>query len=128
MVQIEGLRELRRLVNPPEELYSDAWRRSMQALAAAGEAAARSAAPHGATLRLSRSIRARVQKRPFPLWTAIRVGARNRRYPYPRLLEFSPKHGHKRWLAGAINRVWASADRFLGDAGQRILERWRGGT
>ena len=124
-IELEGLSALRRLLEPPENLYAKPWEEGMDKLASMGGLAAQRSAPL-ATGKLQGSIRTRVQKKPFPTWIAIRVGARARktRYPYPRLLAFSQKHGHKDWLLKAVQPVWRGAEDVLRKAGDIIARRW----
>ena len=131
---IEGLAELRRLINPPSELMAEPWRDAMDALAAAGQAAAQAAAPRGATGQLRVKIFGRVQRKPMPMWVAIRARAKRksrkypRGYPYPRLLEVSAKHGHKGWFtAPLMSAMVGRAEQELAKAGDAIQRRWATG-
>ena len=129
-VYIEGLKELRRLLTPPDELLAEPWKKAMDVLAAKAQEAARAAAPVGQTGVLKARIYAKVQKKPFPLWLAVRSrGVRKsaaypRGYPYPRLLEYSGKHQHKGWFTSAVQSAWAMADTMLAQAGDEIEKKW----
>lgn len=131
-VHIEGLRELRRLLTPARNLYAKPWSDGMRDLASRGGLAAQRGAPVG-TGNLQSRIRTAVQRSPFPSWIAIRNRAvrRSRAYPqgfpYPRLLAFSAKHGHKNWLMRAVMPVWGRAEATLNRAGNEIAKRWQGG-
>ena len=124
-VDMIGLAELRRLMTG-NELYAGPWRSGMTRLASQAGLSAQHGAPV-ATGKLQGSIRAAVQNRPFPLWAAVRVRARRRGYPYPRLLEFSPKHQHREWFLRALRTVWAGADTVLNDIGAQIARKWAAG-
>ncbi len=128
-VDIIGLAELRKLMTG-DDLYATAWRSGMTKLASQAGLAALGHAPVGGAKdphagRLQASIRTAVQNRPFPQWAVVRVNARAaKRYGYPRLLEFSPKHHHKEWLLKAVRQVWAGADLVLNEIGEKIARRW----
>ncbi len=129
-IEIQGLKVLQTLLKG-NELYAGPWKEGMERLAEKGGHATRGGAPYR-TGRLHDSVRTAVQKRPFPQWAAIRVRAvsktRSTKYPrgyaYPRLLEFSPKHGHRGWMARAMAPVIAGADRVLEEIGRKIATKW----
>lgn len=129
---VEGLKELRRILRPPDELLAEPWKRAMTNLSEAGGQAALNAAPVKSGL-LRRKIYAKVQKKPFPQWAAARArGTRKsakypKGYPYPRLLEFSQRHGHKGWFTTAVQQAWNQADAVLAKAGNEIQEIWKRG-
>lgn len=132
-VHIEGLRQLRRLIRPPSNLLAKPWHNAMTDLKEAGERVARRHAPVRTGYLLSK-IKSAIQKKAMPMWAAIRVRARRRShgYPrgfeYPRLLEYSPKHGHKGWFNPPIRSLWGSRARLaLTKAGKEIARRWRRG-
>lgn len=137
-VSVEGLRGLRRLLTPPDELLADPWKTAMIFLAESGEGKAKAGAPV-ATGRLREKVGGRVQKKPMPMWVAIRArglrkaraGATSRSaayyrrgYPYPRLLNYSPKHGHRFWFDTAVSPMLATADEALEKAGDEIARLW----
>lgn len=80
--------------------------------------------------KLKASIRERIQKKPFPTWIAVDAQARGRRggnrsnYPYPRLLEYSSKHGHAGWLSNALNKVWRNVETDLNRIADAIARKW----
>ena len=129
-IEVSGLKTLMKMLDNPEgELYGPAWRKGMEDIAAQGGASAERGAPRDAG-QLAGSISVDVQKRLFPQWAAIRVKAvrRSKAYPsgfsYPRLLAFSPKHGHRDWLINAVAPIWNNADKFLERIGQEIARQW----
>ena len=74
----------------------------------AGRAAGKVAAPVGATRQLSSNITFRVSAKQIPTFVAIVASARSRQgFPYPKLLEFSPKHKRKGWLSTPLEGVVA---------------------
>ena len=127
--RVAGLNELLRLIEPPSNLYGEPWREGMMALARKGEIAAKFAAPVK-TGWLKSHIRGVVQRKPMPKWVAIRSRGTNphrRGYPYPRLLEFSPKHHHQGWFSGVKETIIAQVDAALSQISRGILERWTRG-
>ena len=129
----KGLKELHALLVPGNALLERPWKAAMEALAEAGAEAARQAAPVGKTGQLKAGIYARVQKGTFPKWVAIRSRAKRkspkypRGYPYPRLLEYSAKHGHKGWFSTAIEGAWGQkAESVLAEASNEIAKIWQG--
>lgn len=131
-VDVVGLQELQRVLSQPVQLYGDVWRAGITRLASQAGLSAQRGAPvytglakRGVVVgRLQGSIRAVVQNRPIPQWAAVRVRARNKGYPYPRLLEFSPKHQHASWFLRALQVAWRGADRVLNDIGEQIAHNW----
>ena len=134
-ITINGLKELRKLLTPPENLYGGAWRSGMTSIVSRTGLAAQRAAPVGSGAdphigRLQGSVRTRMDKRPFPMWAVVSVTGRTRSkkyprgYPYPRLLEFSPKHGRQSWLINAAGTVWRGAEQVLGRIGDAIARQW----
>ena len=126
-VEVSGLAALRRFLTPAEDFYGPPWKDGMDRIAAKTLSAGRSAAPHG-TGKLQASLRTRVQKGGFPTWLAIDARATAaKRYPYPRLLEYSPKHHHTRWLQGALDKVWGNVAGELNKIADAIARRWERG-
>lgn len=140
-VTIKGLKELKYKLQNADEMTAGPWKRAMTEIADAGYAAILNSAPQR-TGRLKSKIFVKVQQKPFPLWVAIRARgvakwdkknlrksrSRNRYprgFPYPRLLEFSPKHGHAGWFYKRIApAVQSKADSALATAGREIAEKW----
>ncbi len=102
-------------------------------------AAARQKAPHGRTDQLAEKLQYKVNPGPDPRWVVIktdamatpkRPGARGTtrtKYPYsyPKLIEFSPKHGHREWLRTAVRGARTKIYPLLKKAGLAIEDRWR---
>lgn len=131
-VQVRGLRELQRTLKG-NQLYAEPFRETMQAIGQAGEAVAARSAPKGRTGRLEAQITHAIQKRPLPLWAAIRSRARrrSRKYPrgyvYGRLLNFSLKHGHRGWFTEPLKRLAGQVQPYLRAAAAKIEQKWRTG-
>lgn len=124
VVRIEGLDALRSKLTP--ELYRPAAKQALKAMADAGASSARAGAPR-MTGRLQGSIRPKVNSGAAPAWAAVKVGALNPRgYPYPRLLEFSPRHRHQNWLKSAIDRVASAFSSALDKAASEIERKFGG--
>ena len=124
-IHVEGLAQLIKVLTPPENLYAGPWARGMRALGTQAGLAAQRGAPVDTGYLQSR-IRTAVQNRPFPTWIAIRSRAQRRGYPYPRLLAFSPKHGHRDWLINALKPVIAGSEHVLNRIAQEIERKWSG--
>ncbi len=127
---IEGLDSTRRLIKPADDLIAAPWRGAMTDLAQSGAAAGVSAGP-GRSGRLRSRIYARVQQKPFPMWAAVRSrgSRRSKAYPkgfaYPRLLEYSQKHGHAGWFSRAVEpRLIGAAEGALATAASEVERRW----
>lgn len=124
----DGLAKLQRLIRG-DVLFAKPWSDGMEDLAKKGGGAARSHAPFRSG-KLQASIQHAVQKKPFPTWAAVRVSAKTRSskypsgYPYPRLLAFSPKHGHKDWLLRAVHPVWTNVAVTLDRIAAGIARNW----
>lgn len=131
-VDIKGLKELRALLNPSHELYAKPWTEGMQSFAEEGAREARGGAPV-LSGKLLLSIRPAVQKKPVPLWAAIRVPARRRSpaypqgFPYPRLLAFSRKHNHRDWLIKAVGPMIRGIPSKLNAIANDIARKWERG-
>jgi hypothetical protein len=125
IVDMPGLATLRKVMTP-DSLYLQPWRDGMEKLAGLASSRAQSFAPVGQTGKLRRSVRAVVQKKPFPTWLAVRVYAKagKKRYSYPKMLNYSPKHHHKLWLDRAIDPVWSGAEHMLNEIGAEIGRNW----
>ena len=123
-VEVSGLNALRRFLSPPDNLYGPPWKDGMEAIAKKSRLSAVSAAP-SRTGKLRSSIRDRVQKNVFPTWVAVDArAAAKKRYPYPRLLEYSNKHHHVGWLSDALNKVWRTVESDLNKIADAIARRW----
>lgn len=103
-VEVTGLQQLlpridgdRLLRKPISKLFSSIGRR--------GREHGRQVAPR-ATGKLAASMTHRVSPKPIPTFVAIVNTARNKSgVSYPRILEYSPKHGHKGWLSTALKAL-----------------------
>jgi hypothetical protein len=130
-VEVKGLSELRRLLNPPTDLYAKPWAEGMEEFATEGAKQARGGAPV-LSGKLLLSIRPAVQKKPMPAWAAIRVKARRRSqsypegFPYPRLLAFSRRHNHRDWLIKAVRPLINAIPSRLTAIANQISKRWEG--
>ena len=138
-VDITALNAMTKLLEG-QGLYSPAWNAGMDDLRRVAVVSAKAAAPVD-TGRLQQSIVGTMARGPFVKWVRIRVRARAARpastrqmttrgrhrgwqATYPRLLEYSGKHGHKGWFSNAVNRAWANADRILNKIASNIAKKW----
>lgn len=127
---IEGLASTRRLIKPADDLIAAPWHKAMTDLAESGALAGVSAAPRRSG-RLAGKVYARVQKKAMPMWAAVRSrGTRRskaypRGYAYPRLLEFSEKHGHAGWFSRSVEpRLIGQSEAILSVAADEVERRW----
>jgi hypothetical protein len=123
-VVVEGLDELLRKLTP--ELYEPAGKAALTEIGASAANAARAGAPR-LSGKLAGSITPKTNPGPQPRWAAVRVGAvSSRGYGYPKLLEFSPKHGHRDWLKSAVTRAQGSFAAAVDKAARAVEGKWRG--
>lgn len=123
-IEIQGLKQLRKLLD--DDLYIREWKDGMVAFAEEGQSQAHGEAPR-LTGKLAASIKAGVSRKPFPTWARVRVFARRRGFPYPRLLAFSHRHGHRDWLINAVRGTIDYLPRELEKIGNAIARRWERG-
>lgn len=123
-IEIEGYAALMRKLRPPENLYAKAWRDAMEEVGRLGAEQARKTAPRGATGNLVAGISYKVQKSPVPRYVVIKNTTRRKKYSYPTLLEYSPKHHHFGWMRKAIDQVMSRADQILSKAARAIERKW----
>lgn len=127
-IEVKNLNETRKFLASRNWL-DQSWRRGLEGFASRAGLAAQRGAPVQ-TGHLQGKIRTAVQKKSFPTWIAIRSRAVTRSraypsgYPYPRLLAFSAKHGHKDWLINAVRPIWNSAGDALNKIGADIARNW----
>lgn len=108
-----------------EGLIGKPIRRIFSKLGIQGKQAAKSMAPK-ATGRLSASITTRMSGRAVPKFVAVLVKATNSRgYSYPKLLEFSFRHGHRNWLLTAFQGAMGGLHSFMNDAAKVIEDDWK---
>jgi hypothetical protein len=131
-VQVQGFRELAARLEP-NSLLGSAIRKLLTRVGQQGRASARSMAPRR-TGRLAASISSDVGGRlrftSVPSFAAVRAKAvrtTGRRAPfnYGKLLEFSPRHGHKGWLKAAMERSLGNLNSLVGDAAKDIEARFK---
>lgn len=123
-VIVEGLDELLAKLKP--ELYETAGKGALKDIAEAAAQSARAGAPRMSG-KLASSISPKVNASPKPLWAAVKVGALSQRgYPYPRLLEFSPKHKRQNWLKSAVDRARGAFSGAVAKAAGIVEGKWRG--
>ena len=123
-IEIPNFAAFKRKMKPPEELYAEPWREAMRGIASDVAARAQAAAPvRTGTLRASITARAAATK--VPLSIRVRVRARSARgFPYPKVLEFSTRHHHLRWLRNAVREASAIIARRLDTAARAIEGKW----
>lgn len=124
VVRVEGLDELLRKLTPA--LYEEAGKAALREIAEAGAQSARAGAPRMRG-KLASSISPKVNRGVKPAWAVVKVAALSpRHYPYPRLLEFSPKHRHRDWLKHAVERASSAFESAVGKAAGAIERKFGG--
>lgn len=123
-IVIEGLDKI--LAKTKPELYEPSAKAMLGEIAAAGARSARAGAPR-LKGKLRGSISPKTNGGPKPLWAVVKVGAVNPRgYSYPRLLEFSRKHGHANWLKSAVERAQGAFTSAATKAARAVERKWTG--
>lgn len=125
-------RDLQRLVQKciTEPVYRKPVKAMMGNVARVAEAHARRGAPHGRTGQLRNRISSKITGGAIPAAVVKtdalndRGGKRGRPYPYPRLLEFSPKHGHRDWLKNSIDQARGAINGQINRAASLIASEW----
>lgn len=140
-VSLDGMDELRRLLRPIDDLVAQPWRHAMVALVELGRATGQAQAPISSGARrvsgrmrqpgrLRQNVRVGLSRNIFPGWAAVRsrgtTSSRNyKSYPYPRLLNYSQKHGHTGWFDRLIiEPVMSRAGAALDQALNEIERNW----
>lgn len=124
-IQLVGLRRVLRATDP-EYLLGHPVREVLDEIASQGADRARSVGPRGETGQLTARITHRVSPADIPRWAVVKTDARSRRgYSYPRLLEFSGKHGHRDWLRKAVLSGSRGLRGAVNQLGRLLKERWR---
>ena len=128
--EIEGLKELQKKISPPSELLVAPWKEAMANLVEAGVKSGRVGGPRRSGLLISK-IYGGIQKKPMPMWGAVRSRAKRksraypRGYSYPRLLNYATKWGHRGWFDRAvIEPTMRLAGNVLEAAARAIGQRW----
>ncbi len=123
-VQLDGYRELKRKMRT-DELLAEPWREALESAAVYAHQEAQAAAPVR-TGKLQASIGWKMSARPLPFWAKVETKARApKRFNYPALLNFSPKHGHKGWLTDMRNRIQGNINAILERAAKEIERLWQ---
>lgn len=125
-------RDLARLVRNTitQPVYRKPLKAMMENVAKVGAAYARRGAPRGRTGQLSARITSKTTSGVIP--SAVvktdamnqRGGKRGRPYPYPRLLEFSPRHHHRDWLKNSIEQARGAIGAQISQAARIIESEW----
>lgn len=122
-VRLEGADRLRDLLQG-DKLLAKPIKNALKAVGALGKEQGRAYGPRR-TGRLVQSVGYRVSSK--PRWVAVQVKATRSGFSYPRLLEFSGKHGHRGWFMQAIQGVMGRMGGILNQAASEIEREWRGG-
>lgn len=133
-VYLEGLQALQKLLQPIDALVIEPWHRAVLGLVEFGERSGKSGAPRREGKLQSKIKSAMSKRKDLRAWGAVRSRGVNtkskssqypRGYPYPRLLNYSRKHGHTGWFdRGVIEPVMARAGGALDKAADEITKKW----
>ena len=123
-VQVTGLPELRRKLDG-NRLLAQPLRTAFDEVGRAGASAMRSGAPV-LTGKLRGKISHRLTGGAIPSGVTVSATARRGSFPYPRLLEFSPKHGHKGWGRKAVEGAAPQFQRALEKAARQLEAQFNG--
>ena len=124
-VKLEGIDPLLKKLQH-EPMLSKPLRRLMSRVGILGKGSAKAGAPRGRTGQLSSKITTRMSTKAIPTFVAIRASAMSKQgYPYPRLLEFSGKHGRREWLLRSIQGVMGQIVGYVNDTAREIEQEWK---
>ena len=122
-MEVEGIRELLRKLET-DRLMRNPIRRFFASIGKRGRDDARDFAPRR-TGRLAAKMTYRVSGKAIPEHVAIIAKARAARdFSYPRLLEYSRKHGHLRWLATGLEALMGRIGPELDDAARDVEQEF----
>ena len=122
-IAVDGLPQLRRKLKA-DEAYAEEWHDCLEDIAKAAVAAGARVAPRGKTGKTASSMTYKLSAKTTVMSARVVNTARNKGYPYPKLLEYSPKHGHQRWLLHALDSIRGHVTATLNGVGRRIERRW----
>ena len=155
-VTLEGYDRLRRLMKR-DPLLGGPWRDALQGLVEEGEQRGKAGAPvHSGDYmagrvtrgprkgkmrskrqpgKLKKNVRIGMHRAAFPMWGAVRsrgVSPRSasapKGYPYPRLLNYSPRNKHVGWFdRSVIEPIVGKAELALSEAADKIAREWERG-
>lgn len=129
-VRVEGLKELQKRLRG-NELYAEPLRQAFAAIGDLAVQVARGRAPVGKTGQLKAQIRAKVSPAPIPRYVVLKTTAvrRSRKfprgYPYPAIVEFSPRSKHRGWMRGVIDQIGGQINALLNRAADAIERHWK---
>ena len=121
-VKLEGADRLMDLLKG-DKLLAKPIKNALKAVGTLGKAEGKAHGPRHSG-RLVQSIGFRVSSK--PRWVAVTVKATRQGFSYPRLLEFSGKHGHRGWFMQAMQAVMGKMGGILNNAASEIEREWRG--
>ena len=121
--ELQGLQQLLARLDS-DALLRKPVRKLMSSIGRRGKEEGRSSAPRR-TGTLAGSFAYRVSPKSVPTFVAIHVKAKRGSVSYPRVLEYSPKHGHKGWLLRAVQAARPTFSAILAKAGKEIEAAWR---
>ena len=123
-IEIQGMDKLLSKLHATPAIHAKPVKDALTEMGKIGQSAAQQNAPSD-TGRLRAGIRYRVNAGPNPSYVVVRSGTTRKGYPYPRLLEFSGKHGHRDWLLNAIKGAQGRFRATLTGAVRDIEAAWR---
>lgn len=126
--KLEGAEQLLGLLKAGDFIYKPV-KKALAKVGQAGKGAAqRSAAVRTGLMRSKISYRVNTRKKEprFVAISARAVSPQGR--SYPRILEFSSRHGHKGWMLGAIQSIRGDINASMGDAASEIEHEFEVGA
>lgn len=121
-VKVRGLDDLIEKASARKIMWAP-MKTALRSVGKAGSASVSSHAPRE-TGRLAASVTSHVNDIPAPRFVAIVVKATNQGFPYPRLLEFSAKHGHKGQLMAAVKAITGQIHSAVNAAAAQMKANW----
>jgi Bacteriophage HK97-gp10, putative tail-component len=120
-VEIQGLAALKRKLRRLPESVTEEFRGAMQHIAdlAANRVRANAPVKTGA---LRASIVGKTKKSGFPSYAVVRATAKRKRVNYGRILEFSPRFHHVKWMRAPVYATPVAP--ALNKAAQDIERKW----
>lgn len=125
-LDVEGLTEIRAKFKV-DALIAEPWHQAMTEAADVAATAVEGAAPR-ATGGLAASVTRKISGKSTGLTAGIVVGARRGGYPYPKLIEYAAKYGHKGFAVSAIRGARGEIESILGKCANQIERRFGSGA
>ena len=107
-----------------ENIVGKPLRKIFSRVGRTAKSAVKAAAPKD-TGRLRASISTKMSGRKVPSFIAVKVSETRDGYSYPKLLEFSTRHGHRNWLLNAFSASFGRLPGVMDDIAREIAAAFR---